>query len=200
MAPVKRRQRCRSALERSPPFAFPMVPPTSSPCVRECLRGVWSRTLFTTSDGHRDETSVVLWLQTDTLFGDLRIPASCHQPAAGVTPRAEDWDECISFAGHAVLDDADVCHWYQHVNRGVAFLPGGDPPPLLPQGQSADVARLKWISADTMHEVRVRGRAAAKWTSPVKLPFASNRTTPTGCTTKSGSVFRSQLATYGPSA
>jgi len=147
-----------------------MVPPTSSPCVREFLRGVWSRTLFTTSGGHRDETSVVLWLQTDTLFGDLRIPATCHQPAAGVTPRAEDWDECISFAGHAVLDDADVCHWYQHVNRGVAFLPGGDPPPLLPQGQSADVARLKWISADTMHEVRVRGRAAAKWTSPVNLP------------------------------
>ena len=40
------------------------------------LAGLWQRTLITTSDGRRDASTLVLWLQTASgAFADVRIPA-----------------------------------------------------------------------------------------------------------------------------
>ena len=133
-----------------------MVRPSASPCVPQRLVGVWSRKLFTTAEGHRDDTSVALWLQTDTCFGDLRIPASCLRPAGHTgpwLPSDEVLDEQISFAGHAVLaSDNATCSWSQYLNRGTSFLPGG--PPVLEPPQLPDCATLTWVADDLLHEVR----------------------------------------------
>ncbi|WP_253910894.1 hypothetical protein [Stutzerimonas zhaodongensis] len=45
--------------------------------IPETYMGVWRRRLLTTSDGCRDETSDVYWLQTAHLHADVRIP---HPP------------------------------------------------------------------------------------------------------------------------
>ena len=40
------------------------------------LAGLWQRTLITTSDGRRDASTLVLWLQTASgAYADMRIPA-----------------------------------------------------------------------------------------------------------------------------
>ena len=150
-----------------------MVRPSASPCVPQRLVGVWSRKLFTTVEGHRDDTSVALWLQTDCLFGDLRIPASCLRPDGHTGPWAPSdaaLDEQISFAGHAVLGkDNETCSWSQYCNRGTSFLPGGEP--VLVPPEQPDCAQLKWLSDDLMHEARVLPRAnVLQYLRPRALP------------------------------
>lgn len=39
------------------------------------LTGVWRREVITTPAGFRDETTTVLWLQTDTWYADIRVKA-----------------------------------------------------------------------------------------------------------------------------
>jgi hypothetical protein len=39
------------------------------------LRGLWRRSLIAWPDGRRDETTGVYWLQSDSLYADLRQPA-----------------------------------------------------------------------------------------------------------------------------
>ena len=134
-----------------------MVRPSPTPCVPQRLVGVWSRKLFTTVEGHSDTTSLALWLQTDTLFADLRIPASCLRPDGHTglwAPSDADLDAQISFAGHACLgSDNTTCAWSQYVNRGTPFLPGGEP--VFEAPEQPDCAQLKWLSDDLLHEVRL---------------------------------------------
>ena len=38
--------------------------------------GVWRRNLLKTRTGINDDTTQVFWLQTDSMFGDLRLPTT----------------------------------------------------------------------------------------------------------------------------
>jgi hypothetical protein len=127
-----------------------MAPPPSLP-VASRLRGVWRRTLLTMpaqgdTPALHDDTSAVFWLQTDSLFGDLRLPAALLTPGA---PR-EAHGAQISFAGHTTTA-GDLCSWHREVDFGSPFLPGFD---FMPPGGDPDTARLTWLSEDVMHEAR----------------------------------------------
>jgi hypothetical protein len=99
------------------------------------LAGVWQRTLLTTSDGKRDDSTRVFWLQTASgLYADLRIPADLAPGAAARGPqaapqsdraRAQLW-RCLAlqegFAGTIELR-GDTCEWHRELD----FQPAGGP-------------------------------------------------------------------------
>lgn len=131
-----------------------MAPPPTPP-VADRLRGVWRRTLLTmpAQEGRaalRDDTSAVFWLQTDTLFGDLRLPAAPAAPGEALGAQ-------ISFAGHTTTA-ADFCSWQREMDYGSPFLPGLA---WSPPGGDPDTARLTWLSDDLMQEARACLRGAA---------------------------------------
>lgn len=64
------------------------------------LSGRWIRTLLTTTDGHRDDTTEVTWLQAGELYVDLR------GPAGAVTE---------GFAGRLVADGS-YAHWLRTID------------------------------------------------------------------------------------
>lgn len=124
--------------------------PSATAAVPRRLCGVWSRTLLTTA-GHLDDTSTVFWLQTDSLFGDLRLPAGI-----GATATDELLLSQISFCGHTVAveeeDGTTRCSWFREADFGSPFLPGLVPEP---PGGAPDVARLTWKGEDVLWEVRI---------------------------------------------
>ena len=100
-----------------------MAPPPSPP-VASRLRGVWRRSLLTVAAQEggpaavRDDTSSVFWLQTDSLFGDLRLPGDGDAPGGAARPP-------ISFCGHTTTE-SDLCSWHRELDYGSPFLPGFD--------------------------------------------------------------------------
>lgn len=58
----------------APDRLTPAVPP-----VPDASRGLWRREVIT-APGFRDETTRVLWLQTETWYADLRVPADRPGP------------------------------------------------------------------------------------------------------------------------
>lgn len=118
------------------------------------LAGVWQRTLLTTTDGKRDNSTLVIWLQTQSgLYGDLRIPQNLHTEFAGAgpvtsqrersnslthtdtnlgpnirqkLPQKEHWMRLAEQEGFAgkIQLCGDVCQWHRELD----FQPAGSPP------------------------------------------------------------------------
>lgn len=80
-------------------------------------------------DGTRDETTEVLWLQTSSLFADLRVPAD--RPAAGGRAGFAEFSdpELIALSrmqgfGGALDVDGSICRWAREFD----YQPPGSPP------------------------------------------------------------------------
>lgn len=111
------------------------------------LCGLWRRVVLETPDAPPDSTTRVWWLQTPTLYVDLRVPAE----RKGVTSRttldaATNADLAAlalqaGFAGQTWLDDA-LCRWRRDIDY--------QPPTGVP-----DEGRLRiddgWIVEDGVH-------------------------------------------------
>lgn len=116
------------------------------------LHGVWRRTLLQTAgNAVVDSSTRVLWLQTASLFGDLRVLEAPLEEAELPPLGACDAEalsllakHCQCFAGHTVVE-GDVCTWKREVDSG--------PPPA-----PADVGRLHWASTDKLYEDDLAGR------------------------------------------
>lgn len=88
------------------------------------LCGLWRRVSLETPDAPRDSTTRVFWLQTPTLFADIRIPST--RAVQQGRARLDDYecDELVAlaqqdgFAGHTTLD-GDYCRW----KRTTSFQP-----------------------------------------------------------------------------
>lgn len=95
---------------------------TAAPSVPDEYRGLWRRRLLETPAGI-DRDSSVYWLQTATLYADIRVPAArrsrarlaqCPESELGVLARQQ------GFAG-ALEVEGNVLHW----RRWLDFQPSG---------------------------------------------------------------------------
>lgn len=107
--------------------------------------------MLTTGDGHRDTSTVVIWLQTKKLFADLRIP--CPPPAATCTcledcnsQQLQDLAAQQGFAGKTEVV-GDICTW----NRELDYQPKSGPP---------DVGKMQFHTDDYLTEDDPSGKNA----------------------------------------
>lgn len=85
------------------------------------LTGVWQRLSFETEDGFRDTTTQVIYLQTPSCYGDLRIPGD--RPNVRDKTSVHDLtsaemlalSEQQGFAGISVVRE-NVCRWYRYID------------------------------------------------------------------------------------
>ncbi|AZZ45587.1 hypothetical protein C1896_12215 [Pseudomonadaceae bacterium SI-3] len=120
--------------------------------VPETYLGVWRRRLLTTTDGCRDETSDVYWLQTAHLHADVRIP---HPPttAASLTTCTHSQQlalcEQAGFAGLTMVD-GDTCQWHRLID-------------YQPPSGSPDIGRMRFEGPDRLLEDGLDGRYHEVW-------------------------------------
>jgi hypothetical protein len=120
--------------------------------VPESYLGVWRRRLLTTTDGRRDETSDVYWLQTAQLHADIRIP---HPPTTSASlatcSQAQQLDLCeqAGFAG-LTLVEGDICQWQRLID-------------YQPPGAAPDIGRMHFEGADQLLEDGLDGRYHEVW-------------------------------------
>ena len=117
--------------------------------------GLWRRERLSRPDGWRDVTTEVYWLQTRSLFVDLRIP----QPRpdfrgyAGLEelpPELAAWlPRQQGFAGVLTVDD-DVCHWHRELD-------------YQPPGETEDIGRADFINEELMLESGVLADYTEVW-------------------------------------
>lgn len=92
-------------------------------------RGLWRRLALERADGSGDITTTVLWLQTATLYADIRLPAArpAFGRAASLATLSDDQARWLAmqegFAGRLHLDGDDA-HW----ERRIDFRPLAGPP------------------------------------------------------------------------
>ena len=97
--------------------------------VPQAWRGLWRRLSLEGTDGAGDVTTTVLWLQTDRVYADIRVPADRPDFArvggfADLTPdQAAFLARQEGFAGR-LLWRGDCCHW----ERTIDFAPSDGPP------------------------------------------------------------------------
>ena len=111
--------------------------------------GVWQRHLLETTM-HKDDSSLVLWMQTQHYHIDIRIPAACANMRA-VTELAEYNDDELwilasqqGFAGITVVTpsntvSSDVCQWLREID-------------FQPTTESRDIGKMVFTDADTVIE------------------------------------------------
>jgi len=98
------------------------VPPSGQ--VPRSLCGLWQRLSLETPDAPRDTTTRVFWLQTPTLFADIRVPSlrAVRRDRTRLDEYACDELAVLAqqdgFAGRTALDGA-LCRW----EREVTFQP-----------------------------------------------------------------------------
>lgn len=108
----------------APPTAAGAEQQSTAACVPEHLCGLWQRVALETPDAPTDTTSRVFWLQTPTLFADLRIPATRAVTAGRSRLDEYGCDELVAlaqqdgFAGRTALA-GDRCSWH----REIAYQP-----------------------------------------------------------------------------
>lgn len=119
--------------------------------VPDSYLGVWQRTLLTSSDGLRDTSTRVYWLQTGRLFADLRVPQPLPDSAAGRAQQA-------GFAGVTTVD-GDICQWH----RAIDFQP--------PNGRE-DIGRMRFERPDRLLEDGLDGSYHEVWE---RLPASLGR-------------------------
>jgi len=113
------------------------------------LRGMWHRKWISAP---HDDGLQVFWLQTDSLFADIRVPAS---RAAGGRTLADidgaglrDLAACKGFAGRAELRD-DLCTWHRTFD-------------WQPDNGVADIGRVR-AEGDLLHEEGVHREYSEIW-------------------------------------
>lgn len=133
--------------------------PTSRP-VPPNYKGVWQRHLLETAT-HKDDSSLVLWMQTQHYHVDIRIPAACANMRA-VTKLAEyDDDELLilasqqGFAGVTVVtpsnsSSSDVCQWLREID-------------FQPPNNARDIGKMVFTDANTVIETGVDDTYLEVW-------------------------------------
>lgn len=110
--------------------------------VPDAYLGVWQRTLLTTTAGVHDTSTQVYWLQTASLFADLRIPQPAPQSLAERASQA-------GFAGYTAID-GDLCQWH----RAIDFQP--------PSGRE-DIGRMRFERPEYLLEDGLDGSYHEVW-------------------------------------
>jgi hypothetical protein len=122
--------------------------------------GVWQRHLLETATS-KDDSSLVLWMQTQHYHIDIRIPAVCANMRA-VTALAEYSDEELlilasqqGFAGITVVTPgnimrSDVCQWLREID----FQPATD---------ARDIGKMVFIDTNTVIETGVDDAYLEVW-------------------------------------
>lgn len=132
------------------------------------IRGLWRRKSMVWADGRTDTTTQVLWLQTASLFADLRVPAD--RPSSACRSGFGDYTDAelarlaamYGFAG--VLDvEGASCRWHHALD----FHPPGGP---------ADEARYA-LDGDILIETGIDAAYEEIWErqTPVDAPLAAFR-------------------------
>ena len=122
--------------------------------------GVWQRHLLETAS-HKDDSSLVLWMQTQHYHIDIRIPAACANLRA-VTALAEynDGELLIlasqqGFAGITVVtpstnNSSDFCQWLREID-------------FQPMTDARDIGKMVFIDANTVIETGVDDAYLEVW-------------------------------------
>jgi len=84
-------------------------------------RGVWRRLSLQVADGERDTRTQVYWLQTPSLYGDIRVPAD--RPDFSDRRSLQDFDDAEltwlaqqkGFAG-LLEAEGDICRWHRELD------------------------------------------------------------------------------------
>ena len=84
-------------------------------------RGVWQRLSLQVAGGERDTSTQVYWLQTPSLYGDIRVPAD--RPDFSGRRSLQDFDDTElawltrqkGFAG-LLEAEGDICRWHREVD------------------------------------------------------------------------------------
>jgi hypothetical protein len=127
------------------------------------LGGVWRRTLLIDSEGNRDDTSDVTWLQAGSYFVDLRRlskPPS-FDPTDGValmTANQREWAMSQEAFAGTLLSDGGVFQWQRSID-------------LRPPGPVPDAGRLRW-SGDMLVETGLHVDYVEHW---VRQPTSDER-------------------------
>lgn len=149
------------------------------PEVPQQYLSVWKRTLLTTGTGHRDISTTVFWLQTKTLFADLRIPtpapaAACPGVEHCTQQQLQELAAQQGFAGTTQVV-GDICTW----NREIDYQPKSGPP---------DVGKMAFVTPDFLTEddpsganayhedwQRVEGSSADVWSYRLESDSTSGK-------------------------
>lgn len=100
-----------------------------SQTVPDQLTGLWRRRTMIWPDGRVDTSTTVFWLQTQSLYADIRIPANRPKaPAENSFEPCRDADlisfaEMYGFAGTLTVEGT-ICRW----QRAIDYHPPGGPP------------------------------------------------------------------------
>jgi hypothetical protein len=122
--------------------------------VPDALRGLWRREEIFTPDGYRDTTTLVIWLQTQRFYADIRIPAD--RPKRFGAPGFGDYADAElvalarmqGFAG-VLTTKGDVCSWRRDLD-------------YQPQAATPDEARFE-IEGDRMGEFGIHADYTEIW-------------------------------------
>jgi hypothetical protein len=152
------------------------------------LRGLWRR-LSLTAPNVNDTTTRVLWLQTASLFADIRIPADRLDLSSAAGFAAVSDDGLIALAAMAgfagVLEvEGDICRW----RRELDFQPPGGPPDEGRFRLEGDLLIETGIHAD-YEEVWRRETPAAPGLAAFRLVAGAEPADPAGILTLAGDYF-----------
>jgi hypothetical protein len=127
--------------------------------VPERYRGVWKRTLLETPT-LRDDTSIVLWMQTDLWHADVRIPwpAQVARPQAPLSSLSGPQRDLLAtqsgFGGTTQIEPRDqgqeVCTWHRHAD-------------YQPPGTTPDAGWMVFETPDRVIETGVHGVYREVW-------------------------------------
>lgn len=118
------------------------------------LVGVWRRRSIETSDGHKDTTTQVFWLQTHSCFGDIRIPID-RVPCLGHRSLDELTEEAAIALSHQqgfggiTHVEGETCQWHRQID-------------YQPPNGSRDIGLLAW-EQDILIELGVDASYREEW-------------------------------------
>ncbi len=134
--------------------------PTKYQPVPANYMGVWQRELLETATS-KDDSSMVLWMQTQQYHIDIRIPA--NRPQLPYVDKLEDYtnEELLhlatqqGFAGitqvtPSTVISSDVCQWHREID-------------FQPQTDSRDIGKMVFIDANTVVETGVDDAYLEVW-------------------------------------
>jgi Protein HRI1 len=115
-------------------------------------RGVWRRELLETATS-KDDTSLVLWMQTQQHHIDIRIPA--NRPSLPKVDKLEDYtnEELLQLASQqgfagitqvtaSTITSSEICQWHREID-------------FQPPNGTRDIGKMVFTDADTVIETGV---------------------------------------------
>ena len=139
--------------------------PTTKPVPANYM-GVWQRDLLETAT-HKDDSSLVFWMQTQHYHIDIRIPAACTYLREVKELAEYNDDELLilasqqGFAGITVVTpststSSDVCQWL----RKIDFQPTLN---CQPNTESRDIGKMLFTDSNTVIETGVDDAYLEVW-------------------------------------